>query len=1316
MKSRNRTSDEPVCTNCTSTNTYFSKKRNIFICEDCGAEFQPEADPFEPQKVFLSYGHDDNTPLVEMIKEDLEKRGHEVWFDRKDIKPGDDWRQKITAGIKSSNQVLSFLSQHSTRDPGVCLDEISIAIAVKNGNIKTVLLENEEQVSPPPSLSHIQWLDMKEWQIKFTQGGEEWLQWYQAKLDEILKIIESKESIQFSGEIERLKKQLRPISSEQRISSLLKREMTGRDWLTQKVESWCDNEADNSRLFWLTGAPGVGKSKFAAHLAHFGKHRIIAAEFCEWHKSDHRDAHKVIRSLAFQLATRLAAYRTILFSLPELDSLDTKSATDLFSYLITDPLNSANIDGGHSRYLILIDALDEAADGNRNPLVELLAREARNLPHWLGLIVTSRPEASVTAPLQGLNPYVLDTGTEKNKEDIRQYLIEELKVELKGRPNAEEITEEILTKSEGVFLYVERVCNDIKDGHLSLDHLDKFPKGLGGIFWDFFSRQFPDLDRFKREIRPALRAILAALEPLPLEILQDLFNWQDEELRDFVRTLGSLFPVSELNGVETIRPYHKATIDWLKDESSNSPYYVSLDEGHKQIVELGLTQFREDADSLHSYFLRNLPKHLAKSKKMDELHKLLIDFLWIRKKLEVCGVNPLIKDYDFAPLSDRTSRLIKGALELSSHILFKDIKQLPSQLCGRLCGFEEQELQSFIEQIIKETKTPWLRPLMPTLTAPGGPLIRTLSGHSEKVNSVAISSDGYLAISGSSDKTLKIWDLKTGKEIKTLSGHSDHISCVAISYDQKFALSGSYDNTLKIWDLNSGMEIRTIFGHTGYVKTVAISRDGSFAISGGRDKTLKVWDLKTGNIIRSLLGHESYITSVAISANNLAAVSTSGDKALIIWSLESGEKKRIMTGHSSWVNAVAISANGSFAITGSHDGTLKIWNLKTGKGIRTLRGHSSVVTSVAISSDNSFAVSGAKDGTLKVWDIETGEEIRTFSEHFSWVNSVAISQDGSFAISGADDKTIKKWGIFSQGCSRKPCAPLSRIESVNIFPDCRSVISESTDHILKVWDAETGLEKKSLLGEITKERLIYVFPDGQSAISASWDHKLKVWDLTKNAIIKTLRGHDAWVNSIAISYDGSIAVSGSNDKTVKIWDLETGIEVRTLSGHTEKVVQVAISPNGSLVISGSQDNTLKVWDLEVGEEILAHSGYNSWVRSIAISCDCSFAISGLSDKTLEVWNPKNGGTIRILKGHTRKITSVKISPDGSYVFSGSYDESMKIWNVENGEILYHYSLENLISCSDLDRNGKLIVVGDVSGNVHFLKIENLDINNPDLTS
>ncbi|MCX5756934.1 MAG: hypothetical protein NTU83_00200, partial [Candidatus Hydrogenedentes bacterium] len=116
-------------------------------------------------------------------------------------------------------------------------------------------------------------------------------------------------------------------------------------------------------------------SAFAAQLTHRQGGTVIAAQFCEWDKPDHRNAARVIRSLAFQLATRLPDYRKLLLTLPEIEgeNLDRKDAAELFDYLLANPLRSV-IYGGRERYLIVIDALDEAGEAGRNPLVEMLAR------------------------------------------------------------------------------------------------------------------------------------------------------------------------------------------------------------------------------------------------------------------------------------------------------------------------------------------------------------------------------------------------------------------------------------------------------------------------------------------------------------------------------------------------------------------------------------------------------------------------------------------------------------------------------------------------------------------------------------------------------------------------------------------------------------------------------------------------------------------------------------------------------------------------------------------------------------------------------
>ena len=119
--------------------------------------------------------------------------------------------------------------------------------------------------------------------------------------------------------------------------------------------------------------------------------------------------------------------------------------------------------------------------------------------------------------------------------------------------------------------------------------------------------------------------------------------------------------------------------------------------------------------------------------------------------------------------------------------------------------------------------------------------LKTLAGHSHNVYSVAYSPDGTKFISGSRDKTIKIWDANTGQCLKTLEGHTNSVRSVAYSPDGTKFISGSYDYTIKIWDANTGECLETLEGHSGSVKSVSYSPDGKNIISGSDDKTIKIW-------------------------------------------------------------------------------------------------------------------------------------------------------------------------------------------------------------------------------------------------------------------------------------------------------------------------------------------------------------------------------------------------------------------------------------------------------------------------------------------
>ena len=122
-------------------------------------------------------------------------------------------------------------------------------------------------------------------------------------------------------------------------------------------------------------------------------------------------------------------------------------------------------------------------------------------------------------------------------------------------------------------------------------------------------------------------------------------------------------------------------------------------------------------------------------------------------------------------------------------------------------------------------------------------LVAAGEGHKDRVTSVFLSADGRHALSGSWDKTLKLWDVSSGACLRTFEGHTDYVTSVFLSADRRHALSGSYDHTLKLWDLSSGICLRTFEGHTLSLTSVFLSADGCHALSGSQDFTLKLWRL-----------------------------------------------------------------------------------------------------------------------------------------------------------------------------------------------------------------------------------------------------------------------------------------------------------------------------------------------------------------------------------------------------------------------------------------------------------------------------------------
>lgn len=293
-------------------------------------------------------------------------------------------------------------------------------------------------------------------------------------------------------------------------------------------------------------------------------------------------------------------------------------------------------------------------------------------------------------------------------------------------------------------------------------------------------------------------------------------------------------------------------------------------------------------------------------------------------------------------------------------------------------------------------------------------LIRTFTGHSDYVNSVVFSPDGQYALSGSSDGTLKYFNLTDGKCLRTFIGHTEAVNSVAISPDGLYALSGGKDGLIKYWRISDGICIKSVTSHRDYVNSVCFSPDGEYALSGGceydeyYENSIKYWDLP--DFKRKGSGSSNEVeNSVCFSSDGKFFLS-GGSDAVVYWRTKD---------FSSWsfdydrnITSVDLSSDGKYGLSANLRNTyIRYLKMEDLSCIRILDYHTDYVRSIVFSPDDKFALSGSSDKTLKYFRLSDGVCLFTLKGHDAEVNSVVISPDGKYALSGSADYTIKYWRI-----------------------------------------------------------------------------------------------------------------------------------------------------------------------------------------------------------------------------------------------------------------------------------------------------------------
>jgi len=596
-----------------------------------------------------------------------------------------------------------------------------------------------------------------------------------------------------------------------------------------------------------------------------------------------------------------------------------------------------------------------------------------------------------------------------------------------------------------------------------------------------------------------------------------------------------------------------------------------------------------------------------------------------------------------------------------------------------------------------------------TAPPPGGFLLIDMSSlptfpsNIPEVLCVAISPDGRWGLAGSSDSTLKLWDLSSGECLRTFKGHAGAVKSVSITPDGLRGLSGSSDSTVRLWNLSTGDCLRTLEGHK-YVQSVAVSRDGRFCLSGDSllapqraggvyfpkgmiintrsspvRPNLRLWDLSRGVCLRTFGGYnatdkQSFATTtypvnadcVALAPDGRWALSGGNDDTLRKWDVETGAPLRVFEGHIGCVISLAIHPDGRLALSGSDDKTLRLWDTSSGVCLRTFKGHTGAVKSVSISPDGRWCVSGSQDKTLRLWDISTGACLRTFKGHKGSVLSVTISPDGRKALSGSRENGLRLWDLaVGPAAPYAVTRPRGHGEISRDAAMFRGRLAEARAALLR-GDSATAL------GMVDEARGIHGYTQSRAALElraqagASGVRR----ELSSAWCLRTLKGHTKGVNSLVLSTDGRSALSGGWGE-LRLWQLPEGNCVQPFEGHTESICSLAISADGHWGVSNGRINhVVLLWDLFAGK-ILDHLyGHDDSVMSAWISTDGRWWLSVDEKGSLRLWDCSTQAFRRTISvARNNDINSTVVSADWRWCISGGNGSPMHLFDLSTGNCL-----------------------------------------------
>ncbi|TNE53917.1 MAG: hypothetical protein EP344_14710 [Bacteroidetes bacterium] len=541
--------------------------------------------------------------------------------------------------------------------------------------------------------------------------------------------------------------------------------------------------------------------------------------------------------------------------------------------------------------------------------------------------------------------------------------------------------------------------------------------------------------------------------------------------------------------------------------------------------------------------------------------------------------------------------------------------------------------------------------------------IRTFKGHTKEVAAVAFSPDGKKIVTADQDAIAILWDLN-GNILQRFEGHKKYIESVAFSPDGKYILTGGRDNKAILWSLD-GQEVQKFKGHEKDINTVAFSPDSQRILTASKDSTAIIWDLN-GTVLQTLTGHKGKVKGGVFAPDGQSVLTCSDDKTAILWSL-SGEILQVISGHTDQVNMAVFSPDGAQILTGSHDLSARLWDLK-GNQLQEYRGHKTTPSriTVAFAPNGKSFVTGSKDGTAILWDLK-GHMLQIFKGHAQGISAVDFSyaDGGKQLLTGSVDGTVRRWAP-EQNMVILYTGHVGWVRSVCFSPydSPMQVLTGGDDYTARLWD----LDGKALLTLDNPDVVTSVaFSPGKGSkqLLTATGLEAKIWD-TSGKELQTLTDDESVINGVSFAPGGKqILTAGGTE--ARLWSLDGQMSV-SFTGHEGWVTSAVFAPDGKFILTGSDDNTARTWSLD-GSLLHTFEGHTKGISAVAFSPNGNGRVLTSSfDHTARLWD-MNGKVFHILTGHENDIQSAKFSPDGKFVLTGSLDNTAKLWDSNTGKEL-----------------------------------------------